>query len=416
MSHSTAPLHVREMFSLDDPQLRAFAMRCKDILGLSELFVVSTCNRTEIYYLSEQDFSIDLLKVLSAEKGLLDHSLYIPFFEQFEGKNAVKRLFEVSAGLHSKVVGDLQIPNQIKQSYQAIADVDLAGPFMHRLLHSVFFTNKRIAQETSFRDGAASVTYISVSLAQELLANKPNAKIIVLGLGEIGIDICKYLKDSEFTNITLINRTLAKAERIAQENGFKVASIENLETEISTADFVISSARSESPLITKHQLIKAPKLGFKYLIDLSVPRSIEDDIETVPGVILYNIDTLQAKADQAMADRLAAIPAVNSIIAETVESFADWSKDAMVSPTILKLKNSLEQIRKEELARYLKNLSEVEAEKVDKITQSIIQKIIKMPVLQLKAACRRGEAENMIEAINELFDLEKVKDSLNAEE
>jgi glutamyl-tRNA reductase len=414
MSHSTAPLHVREMFSLDDAQLRAFALRVKDLLGLTELFVVSTCNRTEIYYTSTTDLSIELLKILSSEKGLMDHSLYIPFFEQFEGKNAVKRLFEVSAGLHSKVVGDLQIPNQIKQSYQAIADVDMAGPFMHRLLHSVFFTNKRIAQETSFRDGAASVTYISVSLATELLANKPNAKIVVLGLGEIGTDVCKYLQDSDFTNITVINRTLSKAEKIAEDYGFRVANIDALSTEIQDADFIISSARCETPLITKEQLRITPLLGFKYLIDLSVPRSVEEDIETVPGVILYNIDTLQAKADQALADRLAAIPSVNAIIAETVESFSDWSKDAMVSPTIHKLKNSLEQIRKEELARYLKNLSEAEAEKVDKITQSIIQKIIKMPVVQLKAACRRGEAENMIEAINELFDLEKVKDQLDS--
>ncbi len=407
LSHSNTPLHMRETFALNEAALASFSLKLKEIFKISDLLVISTCNRTEIYYCAENELFTEIIKVLSAEKGLIDHSLYLPFFQNHIGKEAVKRLFEVSAGLQSKVVGDLQIPNQVKQAYQSTVNLDMAGPFLHRLMHTIFFTNKRIAQETSFRDGAASVTYVAVSLAEELTIAINQPKILVLGLGEIGADVCKYLSDKNTTGVTVMNRTQSKAEDIAKLHGFEYASIDNLAEEIEKADVVISSIRAAKPLITKGIVSKNLPKSFKFFIDLSVPRSVEDDLETIPGILVYNIDTLQAKADKALSLRMQAIPQVNQIIGEAIESFEDWSKEIEVSPIIHKLKNALEQIRKEEMGRYLKNLSPEESEKIEKITQSIIQKIIKLPVIQLKAACKRGEAENMIEAINELFDLEK---------
>lgn len=407
LSHSNTPLHVRETFALNQDQLKNFSLKVKDLFKINDLLIVSTCNRTEIYYSSEKDLSTELIKSLTAEKGLLDYSLYAPFFQNHKGTEAVKRLFEVASGLQSKVVGDLQIPNQVKQAYQWSADLDMAGPFLHRLMHTIFYTNKRIAQETTFRDGAASVTYVAVSLAEELVSSIKNPKILVLGLGEIGTDVCKYLSEKSIGEVTLMNRTFSKAESYASNFGFLVSNISNLELEVAKADLVISSIRADNPLITNKLILKNPPLSYKYLIDLSVPRSIEENLEQIPGVLVYNIDTLQAKADAALSKRMEAVPNVQTIIDEAIESFEDWSKEVMVSPTIQKLKNALEVIRKEEMGRFLKNLTADESEKIDKITQNIIQKILKQPVIQLKAACKRGEADSMIDAINELFDLEK---------
>jgi glutamyl-tRNA reductase len=411
LSHFNTPLHVRETFALNQDQLKNFSLKVKDLFRISDLLIISTCNRTEIYYSADVELTTDLIKALSAEKGLLDYSLYAPFFQSHIGKDAVKRLFEVASGLQSKVVGDLQIANQVKQAYQASADLDLAGPYLHRLMHTIFYTNKRIAQETSFRDGAASVTYVAVTLAEELTAAIAKPKILILGLGEIGTDVVKYLAEKEFGDVTIMNRTYTKAENFANTFGFKVANIDLLESEIAKADLVISSIRTESPVITKALIAKNPPLSYKYLIDLSVPRSVEDNLEEVAGVLVYNIDTLQAKADAALATRLSAVPLVQHINNEAVVGFEDWSKEALVSPTIQKLKNALEIIRKEEMGRFVKSLSTEESEKIDKITQNIIQKILKQPVIQLKAACKRGDADNMIDAINELFDLEKQPES-----
>jgi glutamyl-tRNA reductase len=146
---------------------------------------------------------------------------------------------------------------------------------------------------------------------------------------------------------------------------------------------------------------------------MSVPRSVEAEAETIPGILVYNIDTIQHKASSALQRRVESIPQVRQIIAESIDTFNDWTRDMMVSPTIQKLKNALETIRQEELARHLKKLSPEESKRLDDITKSMMQKIIKLPVLQLKAACKRGEAETLIDVLNDLFDLEKQSSEAN---
>jgi glutamyl-tRNA reductase len=149
--------------------------------------------------------------------------------------------------------------------------------------------------------------------------------------------------------------------------------------------------------------------SYKVLIDLSVPRSIETSVEELPGVVLYNVDNIQSKASSALQNRLESIPSVEAILAESIEEFGTWQKEMVVSPTIQKLKQALEQIRQEEIGRYLKNADEKEYLLIDKVTKSMMQKILKVPVVQLRAACQRDEAAEMIEVISDLFDLEKSK-------
>jgi len=408
LSHKSATLAVREQVALTESEVKDFSVKIKDLFGIQECMVVSTCNRTEVYYTSERNFTTDLIKVLLVQKGIIDTESYFVHFQQFNiQEEAVKHLFYVATGLDSKVVGDLQIPNQIKQSYQISADLNMAGPFLHRLMHTIFFSNKRVAQETSFRDGAASTSYAAVALTEGLTQNINNPKVLILGLGEIGIDVCKNLADKEFAEITLMNRTRAKSEKIAFGRNFRIADFDNLEREVRRSDVIISSVMIDKPLITKELIEKIGILTYKYFIDLSVPRSVADNIEDISGALVYNIDSLRERADEALRIRMAAIPQVERIIEEAIGGFNDWSREMVVSPTINKLKNALEQIRKEEISRHLKNLSVEESDRIEKITISIVQKIMKSPVLNLKAACKRGDADQLVDVINELFDLER---------
>lgn len=413
LSHKTAPLRIRELIALSEDEAKQLMLRLRDFFGLSDVLVVSTCNRTEIYYALDQatvgaNLNGEIARLLLIEKGLTDTDQYLPYFQFFDGHTeAVQHLFEVCVGLHSQVVGDMQIPNQVKQAYQWSADLGMAGPFLHRLMHTIFFTNKRVAQETPFRDGAASVSYAAVELIDELVGNNQNPNVLVIGLGEIGADVCLNLQDRNLKNITLCNRTQAKTEALAEKYGFRVADFANLTEEIRQADVIISSVMRDEPLITPTLLQDLNVLTYKYFIDLSVPRSVDAAVEQIPGVLVYNIDHIRNRADEALNQRMAAIPQVEAIVAQAVAEFSDWSKEMVVSPTINKLKNALEQIRKEEIARHMKHLTPDESEKVDKITRGIMQKIIKLPVLQLKAACKRGEAETLIDVLNDLFDLEK---------
>ena len=408
LSHKSAPLSVREQVALTESEVKDFSIKIKDLFGIQECLVVSTCNRTEVYYASERDFTTDLIKTLLIQKGIFETESYFVHFQQFNvQEEAVKHLFYVATGLDSKVIGDLQIPNQIKQSYQVSADLNMAGPFLHRLMHTIFFSNKRVAQETSFRDGAASTSYAAVALTEGLTQNINNPKVLILGLGEIGIDVCKNMADKEFAQITVMNRTRAKAEKIAAGRNFSIADFSDLEREVRRSDVIISSVMIDKPLITKALIEKIGILTYKYFIDLSVPRSIEDSVEEISGALVYNIDSLRERADEALRIRMAAIPEVERIIEEAIVGFNDWSREMVVSPTINKLKNALEQIRKEEISRHLKNLTAEESERIEKITMGIVQKIMKSPVLNLKAACKRGDADQLVDVINELFDLEK---------
>ncbi|AII51857.1 MULTISPECIES: glutamyl-tRNA reductase [Hymenobacter] len=408
LSFKKAPLQIRELIALDEAACRRFLHTLHHELGLTDLLVLSTCNRTEVYYSADLDYSTAIIAALGKLKGLADASSYEPYFDLLtEADAAVQHLFEVAMGLDAQVVGDLQISNQVKQAYQWAADEDAAGPFLHRLLHTVFFTNKRVQQETSFRDGAASTSYAALELVEELTADVANPRVLVVGLGEIGADVCRHFGDSkQFQDVTICNRTRSKAETLAEECGLKVLDFENLVQGMKEADVIVSSIAAATPFFTREMVQHLDVLSYKFFIDLSVPRSIEAEVETVPGVLVYNIDAIQSKASAALERRLAAVPHVRAIIAESIAGLNDWSKEMMVSPTIQKLKNALEQIRQEEMDRFQKKMSPEEARRMDEVTKSLMQKILKQPVIQLKAACKRGEADQLIDVLTDLFDLE----------
>ncbi|PRY11017.1 glutamyl-tRNA reductase [Pontibacter ummariensis] len=407
LSHKKAPLDIRELIALDETSCRRYLQTLKSFIQASDILVLSTCNRTEVYYNADTDHSTEIVKLLGITKGMDNISQYLDYFTVFnEHDDAVQHLFDVSMGLESQVVGDMQISNQVKMAYQWAADNETAGPFLHRLMHTIFYTNKRVVQETAFRDGAASTSYAAIELIEELTADVIEPSVLVVGLGEIGADVCRNLKDSGFKHVKITNRTQAKAQALAEECGLEVLAFENIVQGMKEADVIISSVARETPFFTKEMVKRLDVLSFKFFIDLSVPRSVEAEVESVPGVLVYNIDTIQNKASEALQRRLSAVPQVKEIVAESIEQFNDWSKDMMVSPTIHRLKNALEAIRQEEMARYMKKLGPKESKLMDNITKSMMQKIIKLPVLQLKAACKRGEAETLIDVLNDLFNLE----------
>lgn len=405
LSYKTAPLKIREQVSLNETGAKQLLHFLKDYTRATDVLVVSTCNRTEIYYAAETDLSHDIFKGLALiknpEPGFEQH------FAKYEGTACIRHLFEVAIGLDAQVIGDLQISGQVKNAYQWSADENMAGPFLHRLMHTIFFANKRVVQETSFRDGAASISYAAKELAEDLTVGLREPKVLVVGVGEIGQDFCLNLVGSRLQDVTILNRTPEKAEALASRCGFRFNVIENLQHEIANADVIVSSVSGNDPLITLDLLKDIRIFSHKFFIDLSMPRSIESSVEDIHGAIVYNLDDIQEKTTEAVEKRKASVPHVQNIIGEAIVEFEDWSKEMVVSPTIQRLKQSLEQIRKEELTRFLKNAKPEEAQKLEEMSRSLMQKFLKYPVLHLKAACKRGEAESLSELLQDLFNLEK---------
>ncbi len=404
LTYKSAPVAIREQISLNEEASKRLLHFMREYTTATDILVVSTCNRTEIYYLSEQNFSNAIFKGLSLIKNLGEE--FEEHFTELTGQAAIQHLFEVSIGLDAQVIGDLQISGQVKKSYQWSADENLAGPFLHRLMHTIFFVNKRVVQETAFRDGAASISYAAKELADDLTTGIHLPNVLVVGVGEIGQDFCLNLVNSRLGKVKILNRTVEKAETLAKRCGFDFGGIDLLAEEIAKADVIISSVSGNQSLISLDLMKDVKIVSHKFFIDLSMPRSIEPAVEELPGAIIYNLDDIREKTNEALEKRIASIPQVRSIIENAMGDFEDWSKEMIVSPTIQKLKNTLEQIRKEELARFLKNAKPEEAEKLEEMSRSLMQKILKYPVLQLKAACKRGDAESLTELLNDLFNLE----------
>jgi len=403
LSHDSSPIAIRESVVFSENESRNFLDRMREILGVEEALILSTCNRTEIYYTSDLDLSNAILNLLKIEKGI-DHGIDSYFWNK-ENLPALRHLFRVALGLEAKVLGDIQISNQVKKAYQCSADQHLSGPFFHRLMHTIFYANKRVVQETVFRDGAASVSYACVGLVQQFIQNFSDPKILVLGLGEIGRDVADNMEEMN-ASITLSNRNALTTHALAKQYGYEVLPFEELLKNIAKFDVIISSVQVPKPIIMKDH-IPEQLLSQKLFVDLAVPRSMDSELDTIDGIILYNVDQIEEQTSGIIERRRAAITEVELILDETIEELKNWSLEMEVSPTIKKLKKALEEIRKEEIARYVGKVTEVEQDLIDKVTKSIVQKVIKLPVLQLKAACKRGEAETLVEVLNDLFNLEK---------
>ena len=279
LSFRKAPLAIRELLALDEAACRRFVQQLRTEFHLADVLVLSTCNRTEIYYAHDDDFSAAIIRALGELKNRPDTLSFAPYFDLYtEAEAATRHLFEVALGLDAQVVGDMQIISQVKQAYQWTADADAAGPFLHRLLHTIFFANKRVQQETSFRDGAASMSYAALELVEELTADVANPRVLVVGLGEIGSDVCRHLADSKsFTSVTLCNRTRARAEELAAEfapGRLRIVDFENLAVALRDADVVISSISRDTPFFTRDLVAHLDVLSYKFFIDLAVPRSV----------------------------------------------------------------------------------------------------------------------------------------------
>ena len=223
LSYKTAPLAVRERFALAEAASNHLLHLLHRELGLADVLVLSTCNRTEVYYGAPADQTPAVLAALGRATNTADMAPYAPFFTSFAtATSAAYHLFEVALGLEAQVVGDAQIIQQVKRAYQRSAAQEAAGPFLHRLLQTVFAAHKRVQQETAFRDGAASTASATLELVAELAAPLARPRVLLVGLGEMGADVCRQFgKARRFAEVTVCNRTDATAQALAAAYGVR---------------------------------------------------------------------------------------------------------------------------------------------------------------------------------------------------
>jgi glutamyl-tRNA reductase len=405
VNHWEATIDVRERFSLKRAQKRKLIEGAKRE-GVNSLFVVSTCNRTEVF---AQDVTPqELVRLLITYSNATLDEFHNYGFEK-EGQQAVEHLFQVTVGLDSQILGDLQVVKQVKEGYELASEMDAVDGELHRLMQHVFRAHKRSRNETSLGEGAATTAYAAVKFAVKTFDNLKDKNILLVGTGKIGKVTCKNLINLGARKLTLINRTRERAEFVADKYDLQVAGMDRLPEEIADADLVIVATGAKEPIITLDDMKSSlldPK--FKVMVDLSVPRNIDPEIGEMEFVDLANMDFLTDVTDEAYRKREENIPLVKKIIEDELTDYKSWLSKQKVVPTIKALTNKFNSIREDEYEFFKHKISETDKEKVENLTRRIVNKIAAYSIEHLRD---HHESEEVTKVVNDMFKLETNADN-----
>jgi glutamyl-tRNA reductase len=419
LSHRTAPIELRERVDFTRlgaaPALQALASRDAG----SELVVLSTCNRAEIYAVAGPD-GPDAIGRFFAEYhdvplATLAEHLYVR-----RGADVAHHLFRVAAGLDSLVVGEPQILGQVKSAYGTASDHGFTGAVINRLFHSAFTVGKRVRRETGLSEGAVSVSYAAIALARKIFGDLTDLRVVVLGAGGIAKLTAVHLKAQGVRDMTIVSRTLATADALARELAGRAVAWTDLGQALATADIVITATGAPEPVLTRHgvhEVMRSRPERPIFIIDIAVPRDADPAVGDLEQVFLYNIDDLQAIVKDNLSRRSGELAQAEAIVTEEVERFSAWMQTREVIPTVVALRERFEAIRRAEIARLEPKLAALPPdarERLDEITHLLVQKLLLTPTEQLKSARDPQAMATYAETLSQLFRLDAADEAATA--
>ena len=371
VSHKTASTIQREKYHISELEKEELTqLICQTFSDVSALFILATCNRTEIYFESTITSTTSMIDLLISFKSVKTSKIENKLFLTSDvTKQSIQHLLEVSSGLKSLVFGDAEIISQIKKAHQFSMLHKLQGSLLERALQAVFKTHKRISNETDFRDGTTSVAYKSLKVVRESFdkASVKSKKILFVGAGDIVKQLFKYNAKFNYNNIYISNRSIEKAILLAQDNTCKTFPFSNVVNNRFEDFDVIISAASNCP-----NLIKAvPNTQKKMvLIDLAVPSNIDKNLSNPTNVVFHDLDSISVELEETKEHRVAATDAVNFIISEEVQAYCEWLQDAPLRALLAELKI---KVSKKVKTRFENN---IEDSNIKKITNQVMKKLM----------------------------------------
>ena len=397
VSYKTANIDLRGKFSLNDSQHHALFLDAKEN-NISDLTVINTCNRTELYaWAHNSEKLIDLLcKHSDGDKALFNQIGY-----ELRGEEGILHFFRVGTGLESQILGDFEIIGQIKQSFYRSKKMGLAQGSLERLTNTVIQASKRIKTETEISSGATSVAFASVQYILNNIENISTKNILLFGTGKIGANTCGNLvKHTQNDHITLINRTQSRAEKIAKKFPLSVKPYGELAAAIHDADILIVATGAQNPTITSDLIHTNKPL---LVLDLSIPRNVASEVNNLINVQVVHLDELSQITDETFEKRKKYIPKAEKILAEIKEEFLNWLEHRKYIPALNAFKEKIVLPEKEEkeIEKYVNNCFGYQKK------HQIAQKITG----QIAAYIRENphQAEETIELITNIFELEPEK-------
>jgi glutamyl-tRNA reductase len=397
LSYKKADAIVRGKFNLDTKTKTNLLEQAKSE-GIESIIVTSTCNRTEIYGFAEHPFQ--LIKLICENSlGTAEEFQKVGFV--YKSQEAINHLFRVATGLDSQILGDFEIISQLKSSFNESKSLGLINTFLDRLINSAIQASKKIKNETEISTGATSVSFASVQYIIKNVENIGNKNILLFGTGKIGRNTCENLvKHTKNEQITLINRTKNKAEKLAGKLNLIVKDYADLHLELQKADVVVVATGAQNPTIDKAILnLKKPLL----ILDLSIPKNVHENVSDLEGVTLIHMDNLSQMTDDTLERRKQHIPAAEAIIEDIKLEFNTWMNGRKFAPTIHALKAKLNDIKENELNFQRKKLSNFDEEQAEIISNRIIQKITNHFASHLKD--ENTSVDESIEWIEKVFQI-----------
>jgi len=409
INYKHAPVEIREQFDFSDNQKSDFHQILKNNYNVEGLMILSTCNRTEIYFEYENHIGQESKLMHAVLKALVEFKSFneslSPYLEKKTNKDVVEHIFRVIAGLESMIVGEYQIVEQLKDAFNFAEKKKMLGPIINRMVQKAFETGKCIRTQTNIDKGAMSVSYAAVEkVAQKFDVIK--IKALCVGAGETGALTVQYLDKKGCKDIAITNRTFSKAEELANQFNINTIQFDQLKTTLKIVDVAIFSTSSKESLLTTKEVEEIVFNIEKELlfIDLCVPRNLPKEIGDIEGVTLVNIDGLKDMVNTNYNKRKMEVVKAESFISEFLMDFEDWASSRQLRPSILSLKNQFDDLIDSDIEkckccnRSLKNckqFSDYQSRLSKKFTGKLIQKI--------KKVSNNGKNEQALEIINQIF-------------
>ncbi|OJE45113.1 glutamyl-tRNA reductase [Bacillus proteolyticus] len=422
VNYRTAPVEFREKLTFQAAELEQAMTTLQNQKSVLENVIVSTCNRTEIYAVVDQlHTGRYYIKKFLADWFQLEIEEVAPYLTIFEQDGAIDHLFRVTCGLDSMVVGETQILGQIKDSFLEAQQVKATGTIFNELFKQVVTLAKRAHSETTIGGSAMSVSYAAVELGKKIFGDLTDCHILILGAGKMGELALQNLYGSGARKVTVMNRTLTKAEVMAEKYMGHAKPLSELQCALLEADILISSTGASEYVITKEMMTKVERMRSGrplFMVDIAVPRDIDPAIDKLEGSFLYDIDDLQGVVEANRAERLKEAEKIQFMIEEEMVLFKTWLSTLGVVPLISALRDKALAIQSdtmESLERKIPNLSDREKKVISKHTKSIINQLLKDPILVAKELAVEEGADEKLALFAKIFDLE-VEEAGNTEE
>lgn len=415
LNYKTAPVEIRERLTFNPSQLGEAMRALKEKKSVLENVILSTCNRTEIYAVVDQlHTGRYYVKEFLSEWFSIEQNEFSPYLFVYEQDGATEHLFSVTCGLNSMILGETQILGQVRTSFLLSQENNTVGTVFNQLFKQAVTLAKRAHSETEIGANAVSVSYAAVELAKKIFGALNKKNVLILGAGKMGELAIQHLHASGASKITVINRTYEKAQILANRFSGVAKTMQELQSSLIDADILISSTGAKDFVITKEMLLQVEKYRKGkplFMVDIAVPRDLDPALAEINSIFLYDIDDLEGIVEANLQERKKAAAEIMMMVEQEIVDFKQWLNLLGVVPVISALRQkalSIQAGTMESLERKLPHLSERDMKVLNKHTKSIINQILKDPILQAKELAARKDSEQALDLFVKIFNIDEL--------